>query len=123
MRSVRALPGPCAKVILAVFGTMFLIALLSVPVTTKSFQLRQDPESNIVTRMTYPRNSTMFLPGYLSAKARSREAGDVRVRSTQWVAAMAIVLVLGVFDYVIFCRLLRRRRRPQRFSKDSMIDW
>jgi len=54
----------------------------------------------------------MFLPRYLAAKGRPGDAGDVRVRSTQWVGTMAIVLVLGVFDYVVICRLLRRRRRP-----------
>jgi hypothetical protein len=105
-------PGPCAKVVLAVFGSVFLIALLSVPVTTRTSQLRQDPESNVVVRTTYPRHATMFLPQYLSVKAHSRESGDIQVRSAQWVGTMAIVAVLGVFDYFIFCRLLRRKRRP-----------
>jgi hypothetical protein len=55
----------------------------------------------------------MFLPRYLAVKGRPGDAGDVRVRSTQWVGTMAIVLVLGVFDYVVICRLLWRRRRPK----------
>jgi len=110
-KSTRASPGPCAKAVAALFGTLFLVALLSVPVTTKSSRLRQDPESNIVVRTTYPRNTAMFLPTYLSTKARSPEAGDIEVRSVQWIGTMGIIIVLGVFDYFIFCRLLKRKRR------------
>lgn len=105
-------PGPCAKLFLAVFGSLFLIALLSVPVTTKTLELRQAPGSNVVFKTTYPRNTRMFLPGYLSVRARSADDGDVRARSAQWIGTMAIVAVLGIFDYLVFCRLLRRRRRP-----------
>ena len=108
----RASPGPCAKVVLWVFGSLFLIALLSVPVTTKASQVRQAPDSNLIVRTTFPRNSTMFLPQYLAAKGRAGDNGAIQVRSTQWVGTMAIVLVLGIFDYVVICRLLWRRRRP-----------
>ena len=108
----RSSPGPCARLFLAVFGSLFLISLLSVPVTTRTFELRQDPGSNVVFKTTYPRNTRMFLPRYLSVRARSAGDGDVRVRSAQWIGTMAIVAVLGIFDYFIFCRLLRRRRRP-----------
>jgi hypothetical protein len=96
----------------AAFGSIFLIALLCVPVTTTTSKLRQDPDSNIVIRTSYPRNSTMFLPRYVSMRAHSREDGTVRARSTQWVATMVIIAVLGIFDYAVFCRLLRRRPRP-----------
>jgi len=105
--------GPCARIVVALFGTLFLIALLAVPVTTTTSRLRQDPGSNIVTRTTYPRKSTMFLPQYLSARAHSREGRVVSVHSTPWVATMAIVAVLGLFDYLVFCRLLRRTRQAE----------
>ena len=111
VRSRSAAPRPCTKIVAAIFGTLFLIALLSVPVTTKSSQIRQDPKSNIITRTTYPRNTTMFLPSYLTAKARAAEAGDIRLRSAQWTGTIGVVVVLGIFDYLVFCRLLRRRRR------------
>jgi hypothetical protein len=94
----------------AIFTSIFLIALLSAPVTTTTSKLRQDPDSNIVIRTTYPRNSTMFLPRYLSMRAHPREGRTVRTRSTQWIATMAIVLILGIFDDALFCRMLRRRR-------------
>ena len=102
----------CARIIVAIFGSLFLIALLSVPVVTTASRLRQDPNSNIVIRTTYPRKTTMFLPQYLSTRAHPREGRTVRVRSTQWVATMAIIVILGLFDYVVFCRMLRRGRRP-----------
>jgi hypothetical protein len=107
----RPLPGPCARLFLAAFGTLFLIAVLAVPVTTKSSQVRQDPQSNIVIRTTYPRYTTMFLPGYLTAKARASEAEDIRLRSAQWFGTMGVVVFLGILDYFVCCRLLRRRRR------------
>jgi hypothetical protein len=103
--------GPCAKIFLTVFGSLFLIALLSVPVTTRTSELRQDPDSSVVFKTTYPRNSTMFLPHYLSVRARSAGRRDIRVRSAPWIGTMVIVAVLGVFDYFIFCRLLRPKRR------------
>jgi hypothetical protein len=103
---------PCAKIVAAVFGTLFLIAFLAVPVTTTTSRVRQDPGSNMVTRTTYPRKATMFLPRVLSARARRGEDREVHVRTTQWVATMAIIAVLGLFDYGVFCRLLRRPRRP-----------
>ncbi len=109
--SIRPSPGPCAKLFLAVFGSLFLIALVSVPVTTRTSQLRQDPDSSVVFKTTYPTNSTMFLPHYLSVRARSHDEGDVHIRSAQWIGTMAIVVVLGVFDYFVFCRLLRRKPR------------
>jgi len=113
--SDRKLParGPCAKVVAAVFGTIFLIALLAVPVTTTTSRLRQDQGSNLVTRTTYPRKATVFLPQYLSMRARPRRGGTVELRATQWAATMGIIAVLGIFDYFVLCRVLRRRRRPE----------
>jgi hypothetical protein len=111
------LPGPCAKAVLAVFGSFFLIALLSVPVTTTTSRIRQDEGSILGIRTTYPRETAMFLPQYLSMRARPPAGTTVRLRPTPWVAAMAIVLVLGLVDYVFFCRLLcwgrRREQDPE----------
>ena len=104
-------PGPCARIVLAIFGGLFLIALLSVPVTTTTSALRQDPGSRLVFRTTYPKNSRMFLPAYLAA--RSHKPGGVRVRSAEWTGTMAVVVILGIFDYFALCRLLRRPRRRE----------
>lgn len=106
----RSPSGPCAKAVLAFFGSLFLIALLAVPVTTRTSQVRQDKSSNLVFRTTYPRKATMFLPSYLAARSHSKDAAAVRVRSAQWIGTMAIIVLLGVFDYVVFCRLWKRRR-------------
>lgn len=97
---------------LALFGYLFLMALLFVPCTTTTSSLRTDPYSQVVIRTTHPRNSYVFLPHYLSMKSHPREGRAVRARSFQWAAFMIIVAVLGLFDYAIFCRLLRRTRRP-----------
>jgi hypothetical protein len=105
-------PGPCAKFVLGLFGSLFLIALLFVPCTTTTSSLRTDPYSQVVMRTTHPRNSYIFLPQYLSMKAHPREGRTVRARSFQRASFMIIIAVLGLLDYAIFCRLFRRRRPP-----------
>lgn len=105
-------PGRCAKFVLGAFGSLFLMAFLFVPCTTYTSSLRTDPHSQVVIRTTHPRNSYIFLPQVLSMRADSGDGQAVRVRSFQWSAFMIIVAVLGVFDYAVFCRLLRRSRRP-----------
>jgi hypothetical protein len=106
----KRLPGPCARIVAAVFGSALLIAFLAVPVTTTTVSERAEPGSLLVVRTTTPRSTTMFLPQYLSAGVRSGENGAIRLRSAQWVGTMAIIVILGIFDYFVFCRLLRRRR-------------
>lgn len=107
----RSTSGLCPRAVLAVFGGLFLMALLSVPVTTSTSQLRQDPGSNVVFKTTYPRNSRMFLPSYLAKRGRSTEKSEIHLRSTQWTVTMALVVILGIFDYGVFCGLFRRSRR------------
>jgi hypothetical protein len=119
---MRGSPRPCAKAVLAFFGSLFLIALLAVPVTTRTAQLRRDSSSSIVFKTTYPRKETMFLPSYLAARSHSKNAAAVKVRSAQWTGTMAIIAVLGVFDYVVFCRLLRRRRTGPSAGDDGPDD-
>ena len=106
--------GRCGKLVIAFFGSLFLLALLFVPCTTTTSSLRTDPYSGIVIRTTHPRHVHLFLTAYLSMRSHPRQGQGVRVRSTQWVASMAIVAILGVFDYFVFCRLLRQPRRPAR---------
>ena len=104
----RSGPRPCAKLVLAVFGSLFLISLLSVPVTTSSSKTRQDQGSLLVVRTTYPRKGRMFLPAYLTMGREARQARGVIVRTTEWVVPLAIMVLLGVVDYFIICRLLWR---------------
>ena len=108
----RPRPGRCAKFVIALFGSLFLLAFLIVPCTTTISSLRTDPYSKVVIRTTHPRNSYIFLPQYLSMISHSKEGQTVRARSFQWSAFMIIIAVLGLFDYAVFCRLLRRTRRP-----------
>jgi Na+/melibiose symporter-like transporter len=118
-RSPRA--RPCAKAVLALFGGLFLIALLAVPVVTMITAERQSPGSRVVYRITYPKRSTMFLPSYLAGQGRPGPAGEVRLRTAKWTGTMAIVAVLGIFDYFVVCRLLRRRAR-RRAADDGPAD-
>jgi hypothetical protein len=54
-------------------------------------------------------------------KSHPREAMTIRVRYFQWSAMMGLVVVLGLFDYAVFCRLLRRTRRPDASSSLSLF--
>jgi hypothetical protein len=105
-------PGRCARFVLGVFGPLFLAALFFVPCTTTTSSFRTDPHSQVVIRTTHPRNSYILLPQYVSMKAHPEEGRTVRARSLQWSAFMIIIAVLGLFDYAVFCRLLRRTGRP-----------
>ena len=102
---------PCAKVVGAVFGSLFLITLLSVPVTTSVSRTRQDRGSNLIIRTSYPRKATVFLPAYLTMGSEARLTRGLHIRTTQWVVPMGIMLILGVFDYFVVCRLLWRPRQ------------
>jgi hypothetical protein len=117
----RPRPGPCAKFVIALFGSLFLLALLFVPCTTTTSALRTDPISKVVIRTTHPRNSYVFLPQYLSMISRPGEGSTVHVRSFQWSAFMIIIVILGLFDYTVFCRLLRRTRRPAESSSSLSL--
>jgi hypothetical protein len=112
--------GPCARIVAAVFGSVFLVVLLSVPVTTTTSRVRQEEGSHIVVRTTYPVEGTMSLFRVLSLRSHPKPGTAVRVRAKQWGATMAIVLALGLFDYAVLCRLLRLG--CQRRSDDSTID-
>ena len=106
--SKKLRPRPCAKFMLALFGSLFLIALFNVPVTTTTESFRSDPKSLVVFRTTHPRKAHLFLPQYLSWRAQPPKGTTVRARASQWVGFMAIVAALGLFDYAVFCRLLQR---------------
>lgn len=111
----------CTRFVIALFGSLFLLAFLFVPCTTTTSSLRTDPYSKVVIRTTHPRNSHIFLPQYLAMKSQPREGRTVHVRSFQWSAFMIIIAVLGLFDYAVFCRLLRRTRRPSDSSSLSLF--
>lgn len=108
--SPKISPRPWAKAFLAFFGGLFLIALLSVPVTTRTSTFRRDPGSNVIIKTTYPRKERMFLPRYLG-RGRGPGADAVRLRSAQWLTTLAVIALLGILDFVLVGRVLSRPRR------------
>ena len=94
------------------FGALFLIALLSVPVTTRTTRLRQDPASLVAFKSTYPRNSRMLLPRDLAWTADPKKAPEVWLRAAEWLGTMAIITALGLFNFAVVRRLLPRPVGP-----------
>ena len=116
----RPRPGRCARFVIGFFGSLFLLAFLFVPCTTTTSSVRTDPISKVVIRTTHPQNSHIFLPQYLSLRSHPKEGQTVRPRFSQWSALMIIIAVLGLFDYAVCCRLLRRtHKRPEGAGSDD----
>jgi hypothetical protein len=101
----------CTKVVVGLFGGLFLMALIYVPCTTTTTTLKLDPYSRVYLRTTIPKNSYVLLPRYILQKSRAQDRDKIHARSFQWVAFMVLIAVLGTFDYVVFCRYFGRRRR------------
>lgn len=102
----------CTKVVVGLFGGLFLLALIFVPCTTTTTTLRLDPYSRVYIRTTIPKNSHVLLPRYVLQKSTAQDRDKIHVRSFQWVAFMLLIAVLGTLDYLVFCRYFMRRGRP-----------
>jgi hypothetical protein len=112
----------CSKAMAGFFGTLFLIALLFVPCTSSRTSIRLDPYSHLYIRTTIPARAYVFLPQYLALKSRPPDRGKITSLSFQWVASMIVVAVLGIMDYLVFCRFLIRSRRGSRAGRRSDAD-
>jgi hypothetical protein len=110
----------CTRVVAGVFGSLFAMAVLIIPCSRTISKTRPDPSGRLVYKTTVSKNTYLFLPQYLSARARTASGSDiVRLKSRQWLAAMAIVAFLGILDYLLFCRLLGGNRRKRNSQKDE----
>lgn len=101
----------CAKVVIGVFGCLFLMAVIFVPCTTTTTTLRLDPYSRVYLRTTIPKNSYVLLPHYILQKSRVQDREKIHARSFEWAAFMILIAVLGTFDYLVVCRYFRRTGR------------
>jgi hypothetical protein len=109
----------CTKAVAGIFGALFLVALLFVPCTSTRATIRLDPYSHVYIRTTIPTHSYIFLPQYLALKSRLPDHGGITRRSGQWIASMLVVIVLGIMDYLVFCRFLSRSGRRLRHGPEG----
>jgi hypothetical protein len=112
---------PCVRITAGIFGFLFLLAVLFVPCTKTVTTVRPDPSGYYETKTTVHRSATLFLPEYLAQ--RSRPGPEIiRTKSLQWTAAMAVVVILGVFDTALVCLLFRKKRRTADGGDDAEND-
>jgi hypothetical protein len=99
----------CTKAVAGVFGGLFVMAVLIVPCSRTISNEKPDPSGRLVYKTTISKSTYLFLPQYLSARARTEGGSEiVRLKSRQWLAVMTIVAFLGILDYLLFCRILGR---------------
>jgi hypothetical protein len=114
---------PCVRITSGIFGFLFLLAVLFVPCTKTVTTVRPDPSGYFETKTTVHTSAYLFLPEYLARRSRSGQGPEaIRTKSLQWTAAMAVVVILGVFDTALVCLLFRKKRRTADGEGDAEND-
>jgi hypothetical protein len=104
----------CGRKILFIFGGLLVAAgFLFIPYrqTTTSTQYNS---SGIGTRTTYVNNGFMNLPLFLRVRgkqisARTGAMITTTLRARMFAYEIGGIVVLGAFDYILFCARIRRK--------------
>jgi hypothetical protein len=106
----------CGKRILAGFGLLLAAAILAVPYREADVVVTQEGRrATFATRTTTVNEGYMFLPRFLKRRGDwssplTRAERHTALRTGLYTAEIGVVIILGIGDYLIFCRWLRRRR-------------
>jgi hypothetical protein len=109
----------CLKKIVIILGGILLAVFLIVPYTSRHVIEQRERSSVLVFRTTTKGRGYMFLPKFLKARAANGVVQDIQDRRRDYYelnqktlgAEIAAVVVIGVLDYLFFCRR-RNERRP-----------
>ncbi len=105
----------CTKNIVLIFGILFLLAVLFVPFNSSHVSFELDSRSKDVLKVTQKKSGCIFLPTYLKHRARMDSDEETRdfyhLKSALLAAEIGLILFLGLLDYFLFCRFLRKRRK------------
>lgn len=105
----------CAKNIVLIFGILFLLAVLIVPYNSSHVSFELDSRSKDILKVTKNQSGYIFLPTYLILRARMNSDDETRdfyhLNTVLFAAEIVLILFLGLLDYFLFCRFLRKRRK------------
>ncbi|MCX6562872.1 MAG: hypothetical protein NTU60_04615 [Candidatus Aminicenantes bacterium] len=107
--------NPCGKKIVVIFVFLLLLVLLFVPYRETRINIYQGSASLLARRITTTSSGHMFLPRFLKLRGHwtSQATGEQRhtlLNTTLFAGEIAVLLFLAVFDHLVFCVWIRRRR-------------
>jgi len=105
----------CGKKVVKIFGALLLLAVLFVPYKQTKVDVYQSGSAFLTRRVTSVSRGHMFLPRFLKTMGTwvSQETGAKRttILNTNLLAGeIGLLLFLAVFDHLVFCVWMRRRR-------------
>lgn len=108
--------SPCRKKVGIIFGGLIFLALLLVPYRETKVDVSRITSTVLARRVTTVTNGHMFLPRFLKTRGRWEAPATGQQRTTVlntklFVGEIAVLLFLAVFDDLVFCVWVRRRRR------------
>ncbi len=105
----------CTKNIVLIFGILFFLAVLFVPYNSSHVSFELDSRSKDVLKVTQKKSGYIFLPTYLIFRAQMDSGDETRdfyhLNTVMLAAEIVLILFLGLLDYFLFCRFLRKRRK------------
>jgi len=105
----------CRKKVLWIFGMLLAVALLFVPYRETRVNVYRSGSSVLARRVTTKTDGHMFLlrffklRGLWIAKATGEQRNMV-FNKTLFIGEISAILALGIFDYLLLCSWLKRRR-------------
>lgn len=107
--------NPCGKKVAVIFGFLILLAVLFVPYKETKINISRMSSSLLARRITTTSSGHMFLPRFFKLRGHwtSQATGEKRhtlLNAKLLVGEIAVLLFLAVFDHLVFCVWIRRRR-------------
>ncbi len=108
--------NPCRKKVAVVFGFLILLAILFVPYKETKVDVSRITSTVLARRITTVTNGHMFLPRFLKNRGHwvSQTTGHQRttiLNTTLFAGEISVLLFLAIFDDLVFCVWMRRRRK------------
>lgn len=105
----------CTKNIVLIFGILLLLAVLFVPYKSSHVSFELDSRSKDILKVTKNKRGYIFLPSYLILRARMDSDDETKdfyhLNISLLAAEIILILFMGLLDYFLFCRFLRKRRK------------
>jgi len=105
----------CSQKILLIFGILLIFVFLLIPYRSTHIKYKVDPHSLVKYKMTTHQSGYMFVFKYLKLKSNKKsvpgtDQDSYFLNKTLFLIELIIIIVLALFDYFIFCFVLRKRK-------------